>query len=367
MKLKQLSLLLVLFILLAIPAQAHAQQPIVHAVMFWMEGCPHCEDVIQNVLPPLQQKYGEQFDLFMIEVKGQEDVNLLYQVAESYGIPKEETGVPFLIIGEQVLIGSDLVREQLPDLIEDHLSRGGLEFPSNPPLAEVLPAFDSVPTSNLAVQRQVESTPDPVSREASAPAAESPAEEPVKNNGFTLATVTMVFMVLVTLYSLASLAVGKLYFHASWMDIGIPILSVIGLGVALYLTYVETQSVEAFCGPIGDCNSVQSSPYSKVWGVLPVGLLGAAGYIAIVAAWFAGRQRWGWLSTYAPVTLFGMALFGTVFSIYLTYLELFVIYAVCIWCVSSAIIITLILLFSLDSALQAFVPSGDEEDLEQDS
>jgi uncharacterized membrane protein len=357
MKTKQLSLLFILFILLALPAQVGAQQPVVHAVMFWMDGCPHCEDVIENILPPLQQKYGAQFDLFMIEVKGQEDINLLYQVAESYGIPKEGTGVPFLIIGDKVLVGSDQVRDQLPVLVEDYLTQGGLDFPSNPILADVLPAPEPAPTSELAAQPQANSAPEPVS------VVETASPEPVKNNGFTLAAVVMVFMVLVTLYSLASLAIGRLYFHASWMDIAIPVLSVIGLGVAFYLTYVETQSVEAFCGPVGDCNAVQSSSYAKIWGILPVGLLGGVGYIAILAAWFAGRQRWGWLSQYAPAALFGMALFGTVFSIYLTYLELYVIYAVCIWCVSSAIIITLILLFSLNSALQAFVPS-DEEDLE---
>ena len=364
MKIKQLSLFLILLALFVMPVRAHAQQPVVHAVMFWMDGCPHCEDVIQNVLPPLQQKYGGQFDLFMIEVKGQKDVDLLYQVAESYGIPKEGTGVPFLILGDQVLIGSDQVRNQLPVLMDDYLTQGGLDFPSNPLLADVLSTSDSAPTSELAAQPQAESTPKTAPREASAPAVESSSKEPVKNNGFTLAAIVMVFMILVTLYSLGSLAMGKLYFHAAWMGIAIPVLSVIGLGVAFYLTYVETQSVEAICGPVGDCNAVQSSSYSKIWGILPVGLLGGAGYIAILAAWFASRQGWGWLSKYAPVALFGMALFGTIFSIYLTYLELFVIYAVCIWCISSAIIITLLLLFSLDSALQAFAPSDEEEDLE---
>jgi len=58
-----------------------------------------------------------------------------------------------------------------------------------------------------------------------------------------------------------------------------------------------------------------------------------------------------------------MALFGTIFSIYLTYLELFVIKAVCMWCVSSAIIITLLLLFSLNSTLNVFA-FLEEEDLE---
>lgn len=351
MKIKQLSVLFILFILLALPVQAQAQQPVVHAVMFWMAGCPHCEDVIQNVLPPLEEKYGDQFDLFMIEVKGSSDVDLLLNVAESYGFSKEETGVPFLVIGDQALVGSDQVRNQLPALVEDYLTQGGLDFPSNPVLADILPAPDLSPTPELVAQPQAESTTEA-----------DLAEEPVKNNGFTLATVVMVFMILVILYSLASLAIGKLYFQASWMDVAIPILSVIGLGVAIYLTYIETQSVEAFCGPVGDCNAVQNSSYAKLWGILPVGLLGAMGYVGILAAWFVGRQNWGWLSTYAPAALFGMALFGTVFSVYLTYLELFVIYAVCIWCISSAIIITLQLLFSLNSTLNAF--SSPEEDLE---
>jgi uncharacterized membrane protein len=358
--LRKLSNLFVLLLALFVaPVQVQAQQPVVHAVMFWMEGCPHCEDVIENVLPPLRQKYGEQFDLFMIEVKGKSDVELLLRVAESYGIPKEGTGVPFLILGDHVMVGSDQVRNQLPALVDDYLTRGGLDFPSNPLLVELLPA--PAPTLELVAGPQAEALSEPVT----APAVEAPSEGPVKNNGFTLATVTMIFMILVTLYSLGSLAIGKLYFHASWMDAAIPVLSVIGLGVAVYMTYVETQSVEAFCGPVGDCNAVQSSSYSKLWGILPVGLLGAAGYVAIFAAWFAGRQNWGWLSTFAPVAVFGMALFGTVFSIYLTYLELFVIYAVCIWCVSSAIIITLQLLSSLNPALKAFASSDDgEEDLE---
>jgi len=110
--------------------------------------------------------------------------------------------------------------------------------------------------------------------------------------------------------------------NPSWL---VPILCVFGFGVAGYLAYVETAQVAAVCGPVGDCNSVQSSSYAKIWGILPVGLLGAAGYIAILAAWFVARKKWGWLSQYTPVALFGMALFGTIFSIYLTYLELYVI------------------------------------------
>ena len=127
-----------------------------------------------------------------------------------------------------------------------------------------------------------------------------------------------------------------------WLDLAIPILALIGLGVALYLTYVETTQALAICGPVGDCNTVQSSSYAKLFGFFPVGLLGALGFAAMLAAW--GWQHWrsDRLAKLAGPALFGMALFGTVFSIYLTYLELFVIHAVCIWCLTSAVIMALL-------------------------
>jgi uncharacterized membrane protein len=195
-------------------------------------------------------------------------------------------------------------------------------------------------------------------RSAWLPAAETPS------SGFTLAWIVMVGM-------LAALAVtGLLWLRAwksnlastpssaAWMDAAMLILSVAGLGVAIYLTYVETRAVAAVCGPIGDCNAVQSSSYSKLFGILPVGLLGAIGYVAILAAWLWGRFGSDRLSDYAPLAVHGMAVFGTLFSVYLTFLELFVIRAVCIWCLSSAVIMALVLLISLPPALASF---GAEE------
>ena len=138
-----------------------------------------------------------------------------------------------------------------------------------------------------------------------------------------------------------------------------------GLAVAGYLTYVETQLVQAVCGPVGDCNAVQSSSYARLFGVLPVGVLGAAGYVGILAAWLLNRLGRGRLAAKAPVAVLVMTLFGVIFSIYLTYLELFVIRAVCIWCLTSAVIITLLMLLSLKPELQAFAP--DDEELDDES
>jgi len=129
---------------------------------------------------------------------------------------------------------------------------------------------------------------------------------------------------------------------------------VIGLGIAFYLTFIETTNAKAVCGPVGDCNAVQASPFAKLFGVVPVGLLGAVGYIGILAAWVLARKGRGRLAQLAPVAIFGMALFGVLFSIYLTYVELFLIHAVCIWCLSSAVIMALVLTLSVGGAMDAF-------------
>jgi len=92
-------------------------QPVVHTILFWMDGCPHCHEVLDNVLPPLREKYGAQLEVLLVEVVGMDDVNRLYEVAATYGIPRDRVGVPFLIIGDQVLVGSQQILEELPGLI----------------------------------------------------------------------------------------------------------------------------------------------------------------------------------------------------------------------------------------------------------
>ncbi|MEA3350259.1 MAG: vitamin K epoxide reductase family protein, partial [Chloroflexota bacterium] len=104
---------------------------------------------------------------------------------------------------------------------------------------------------------------------------------------------------------------------------------------------VEITRTEAVCGPVGDCNTVQQSPYARLFGILPIGVLGVSGYVAILVAWafqHYGPENW---RTLAAQGVWAMTLFGTLFSIYLTFLEPFVIGATCAWCLASAVVITM--------------------------
>lgn len=120
------------------------------------------------------------------------------------------------------------------------------------------------------------------------------------------------------------------------------VLAVIGLGVASYLTYVHYAGFSALVcsgahGGHSSCQTVQSSVWSKVDGV-PVALLGLIGYIGILATLLAPDREETRLAT------LGLTLIGVGFSGYLTYREVFSIHAICEWCVSSAVILTLLLI-----------------------
>lgn len=116
--------------------------------------------------------------------------------------------------------------------------------------------------------------------------------------------------------------------------IAIAVISVIGIAVATYLTYTHYAGLNVVCPVSGGCETVQKSVYSKLAGV-PVAVLGLAGYIAILLS-LAIRNEFG------RIAGFGIALIGCLFSLYLTYREIFTIKAICPWCVSSAVMMTLL-------------------------
>jgi uncharacterized membrane protein len=111
-------------------------------------------------------------------------------------------------------------------------------------------------------------------------------------------------------------------------------ISVVGIAIAGYLTYVHYAGISPVCEIAHGCEKVQTSEWSKVAGV-PVAVLGLLGYVGILAALLIPGET-------AATAAAGMALVGVGFSAYLTYREVFTIDAICIWCVASAVVMTLL-------------------------
>lgn len=132
-----------------------------------------------------------------------------------------------------------------------------------------------------------------------------------------------------------------------WRLWGIVIAAVIGLGVAGYLTYEKFSGSGLVCwGGSQECEIVQNSPYSQI-GPIPVAAVGLIGYLMflVVTALQLRAVLLEQRRTLAGLN-FGLALGAFLYSLYLTYLELFVIEAICTWCVISAILVTLILILT---------------------
>ena len=111
-------------------------------------------------------------------------------------------------------------------------------------------------------------------------------------------------------------------------------VGLVGLGIASYLTVVHYAGGSPACAIAHGCEVVQQSRYAKVGGV-PVALAGLAGYVAILATLVRDGETW------RTATAF-LALAGLGFSLWLTWVEVGMLHAICIWCVGSAICMTVL-------------------------
>lgn len=124
------------------------------------------------------------------------------------------------------------------------------------------------------------------------------------------------------------------------------LLALVGVLLAAYLYLYKIGVVGTMVCGSGTCELVQTSSWSRFLGV-EVALIGLLGYVAILGVSLAGLQPANQERRWPDTWLLLLSGGGVLFSGYLTYIELFVLHAICRWCVASAVIIALILVVSL--------------------
>ncbi len=328
---------ILLCVVLGLTGVVRAQElPVVQAVLFYSPTCSHCHTVMTEVLPPLREKYGEQLQVYEINASEEPGSTLFNAARAMFAIESE--GVPALIIGENYLLGGNDIPEKLPGLIEQYRNAGGVNLPA---------------ISNL--------------EDAIAQLKLSPAGGEISLGETFMRDATGNSLSVVVLIGLIAAFAGVLQPH-KWqqrfaeraMPIGFYVVMAVGLIAAGYLTYVELTNTEAVCGPVGNCNAVQQSQYARLFGILPIALFGLGGYLAILASYLAGILSKAAWAKYVPAITFFLALFGLAFSIYLTFLEPFVIGATCAWCLTSAICMALLVLMLADQGWRAVKAWNDD-------
>lgn len=348
-----------------------AQTPVVHAVLFYSSSCGHCYKVITEDLPPILEKYGEQLVILLVNIQDEKGGELFMDAVRYFDIPLDRAGVPFMVVEEVGLMGSVDIPEKFPALVETWVASGGVDWPQIPGLmeymenAELIEPEEEQPaetaTSN-ALPTQSESL-DETNPEGDAQSPDSSSldeidfipltvkerflQDVVGNSMSVLVLIGMVFVVVWIVLMMIGRLEGK-DICPTGVFIG---LIVIGLIVSVYMSFVELTHETAVCGPVGDCNTVQQSEYAVLFGFLPIGVLGIVGYCLVAVVWVI--QRWGPEKLQWPSSniLFAMTFGGTLFSIYLTYLEPFVIGATCAWCLTSAIVMTALMWCSAQESI----------------
>lgn len=390
----------VILILSAIPLVS-AQEAIVHGVFFYSPTCPHCVQVIQNDWPKIQTEFGDQLQVIFINASSEEGGRFM-QVARA-ALQIESSGVPMLIIGSNVFMGSIQIPTNAPDVIRAGLAAGGIALPAIPGIQTIYEA--ALAAEQPAPEHTTDSATGAVTEIQALSWLDRLAADPVAN---ALAIVILVALVATLLIGglrlisasqiaiplthpalliasvagaliaasllfgaqgqplILAIAAGELVIFALlvWasrqavsgnpvLHWRVPLTALAGLVAAAYLATIEVNQAEAVCGLVGDCNRVQQSPYAQIAGI-PIGVIGVLGYIAILILWFVNRQIGG--SYRLEQLMRAAALLGVVFSIYLTFLEPFVIGATCLWCLMSAIIMLLLLWMLLPEGITAPLP-----------
>ena len=124
-------------------------------------------------------------------------------------------------------------------------------------------------------------------------------------------------------------------------------LALAGLGilVSIYMTIYKLTENPNMCLGNGGCSVVNSSKYAMVYGI-PVAVIGVGGYLAILLLLWMERRN-SFLIENGTLVVFGLALIGFLFTVYLIYVELALIHALCPFCVTSQVTMTILFVLSV--------------------
>ncbi len=122
-------------------------------------------------------------------------------------------------------------------------------------------------------------------------------------------------------------------------------LVIIGLAVSVYMTIYKISGNDGMCLGSGDCSTVNASRFSEVNGI-PVAVFGIAGYAAILIVLFYENKN-EFFRKNGTLLVFGMALTGFLFTLWLVYVELVLLKAICPFCVTSQISMTIIFIIAV--------------------
>lgn len=308
--------------------------PGVRAVLFYDSGSSQSKELFAFYLPELYERYGTRLEVSGIDLSQPAGERAYRSVAERLSLTAQPGAEPTVVVGERAIVGLMAIAATLGDGFEELAKDATAKsWPAISALEDLLPGGIEDIRVRVALDGVLPAGDD-LGQSSS---GKLPAHNQIANG---LAVVVLVGMVVALIHSLMRLRrkgamTGRVASGALLFTV------LLGFGISGYTAYIALADVVPMCGPIGGCAAVQESEYSRLFGV-PMGVLGLVGYSLILATWGMARSLspsgggWYWLP-------WAVALLGVLFSLRLTALEPFVIGATCLWCLGSAVSITIVL------------------------
>lgn len=110
--------------------QATSTAPVVRMLVFYSKTCPHCLTIVNEFLPEIKAKFGDQVDFVLIEISDATNMQLLLAVENAYGIPADRATIPEIMMGYDVFLGEGAIKQQLEPTIREYLAQGGVDIPA---------------------------------------------------------------------------------------------------------------------------------------------------------------------------------------------------------------------------------------------
>ncbi len=105
------------------------QEGAVGAYYFYANDCPHCLEMLEDLILPMLSEYGDQLDIRLLEIGKPEYYEAMLTIESYFGIAPSERGIPTMVIDNQVMIGESEIRSSFPEFVSDGIEGGGIPFP----------------------------------------------------------------------------------------------------------------------------------------------------------------------------------------------------------------------------------------------
>jgi cytochrome c biogenesis protein CcdA/thiol-disulfide isomerase/thioredoxin len=109
-----------------LPCSAEA----VHGLFFYRTDCPHCAEILDEVINPLEEELGADLDIRLVNIDYADNYELFLEIQESFAVSNENRVIPTLVLGDTILIGEDSIREELRGRALAGIQAGGIEWPT---------------------------------------------------------------------------------------------------------------------------------------------------------------------------------------------------------------------------------------------